>query len=190
MTRQKHILKTTIISVLLLLFASSFTFAKEKVSISIDGESYSRDIPEDYDAAVKLIKYLADLERNADLQAVEVSKKYEDSINSYENEISKLYDKISSLETSLDEACAAAKRTEKDVNKMTAINTRCTIGLNVGPVFSFDSGFVTGVNTGIIFDYRILRNFHIGTNIFLNSFSTQTRPFEFGIGLLVGYSLY
>lgn len=190
MTRTRHILKTITISVLLLLLASSFTFAKEKVTITIDGESYSRDIPEDYDAAVKLIKYLADLERNADLQAVEVSKKYEDSMNSYENQIAALYDKISSLELSLEEACTAAKKTEKDVNKITSMNTRYTIGLNVGPVFSFNSGFVTGVNTGIIFDYRILKNFHIGANIFLNSFSTQTRPFELGVGLIAGYSLY
>jgi lipid II:glycine glycyltransferase (peptidoglycan interpeptide bridge formation enzyme) len=188
--RNHHTLKTILLSVIILLFASNFAIAEERVSITIDGESYSREMPKDYEAAVKLIRYLAELERNADLQAVEVARKYEDSMNTYENEISKLYDKISSLESSLSEASEAAKKTEKDINKMTAVNSRCTISLNVGPVFSYDSGFVTGVNTGIIFDYRILRNFHIGGNIFLNSFSTQPRPFELGVGLILGYSPY
>ena len=139
---------------------------------------------------VKLLQYVAELERNADLQAFEVSKKYDDSINSYEKQISELYTEINSLKLTLDQALKDADKTEKDINKLTKTNTRFTISLNVGPIFSYDTVFITGVNTGIILDYRILRNFHIGGNIFLNSFSTSHRPFELGFGLVFGYSLY
>lgn len=186
----RHILKTTIISAIILLFANSFIVANEKITITIDGKSYSKDIPEDYDSAVKLIKFIADLERNADLQYVEISKRYDDTMNSYENELVKLYDEINSLKSSLDDALNSANKTEKDIKKLTSVNSRFTMDLSIGPIFGFDTIFVTGMNVGIILDYRILKNFHIGGDIFLNTFTTQNRPFEFGAGLIIGYSLY
>ena len=116
-------IKALVLSVIVILFVNNIAVANEKVTISIDGESYSRDIPEDYDAVVKLLQYVAELERNADLQAFEVSKKYDDSINSYEKQISELYTEINSLKLTLDQALKDADKTEKDINKLTKTNT-------------------------------------------------------------------
>ena len=164
--------------------------ADEKVTITINGESYSRDIPNDYEGAVDLIKYLANLERTADIQVVNLTNDYVNSMNDYETKISELGNKIEYLEKSLSEALESAEKTEKDVDKLTSINSRFTMFLNIGPIFGYDRTFVSGVNTEIIFDYRIFRNLHIGGNVFLNALSAETRSLEFGFGLVLGYSLY
>ncbi len=130
------------------------------------------------------------MERTADRQVVKLSNDYNNSITEYEQRISTLCNEIESLKGSLAEALASANETEKDVEKLTVVNSRFTVGLIIGPVFSYDKTFISGINTEILLEYRILRNFHIGTKLGLTALPTEIRPFEFNLGIVFGYSLY
>ena len=103
--------------------------------------------------------------------------------------------KLEDISTKLNETTKKLEETEKtieqvdrDTIKMTKMNTRCTSFAIVGPSVDFNK--IVGLSFMLGFDYRILRNIHIGATLNSSLFTDTKLNGDVGIGLLFGYSIY
>lgn len=173
------------------LFASllaSNLFAKETVTIRINGEEYSQEMPNDIESAQFLISSMADMLNLADDHIVGQDKKTTEERQRYLKEIETLKKQLKETEDKLDKATSNVTVVEKDVNELTTINTRFTPFFMVGPVLGVDKSIGMHVSFGGI--YRIFRNLQLGGSLFSSVYSNTDRNFDIGLGVIVAYSLY
>lgn len=174
-----------IISLALLL---SPVIAEEGLTLSIGGELMERDMPQDIEEAQEVIRYLVDIANKADEK---IQNNYAQSISeieSYKRQNELLEMKLEKLESKLKEVSEASSEVKTDINSVLKRNTRCTFLFGVGPVISSDLSL--GLHLNALGSYRILRNVHVGTEVFSDIYQNTNRNGAFGIGLMIGYSLY
>lgn len=160
----------------------------EKITIRINGEKYSKEMPETLEDSKELIRTLAEMCNNADGEIVILNNKYKRDSDKLQNKINDLEKQIKILKKDIDTTSDNIDSNLTSVEKITSAKTSFTTFLNFGPVIGSDKSI--GSHLGIIGEYRIIRNLHIGLNAFCDVFNNTSRNFDAGIGFIVGLSLY
>lgn len=174
-----------IVSLALLL---SPVIAEEGLTLSIGGELMERDMPQDIEEAKEVIRYLVDIANKADEQIEKSHDQYVSEIESYKRQNELLEIKLEKLESKLNEVSEVSSEVKTDVNSVLKQNTRCTFLFGVGPVVGSDLSL--GLHLNALGSYRILRNVQVGAEVFSDIYQNTNRNGAFGIGLVIGYSLY
>lgn len=179
--------KLTILAALLLCLTTSNLFAKETVTIKVYGEDYVTDMPEDIEAAQKLIRYMARMINTSDDQIVAAESNAAEERAKYLKMINELESKLDDAQKNVDEANEKLNKIDKDVDKLLKINTRFTPFFALGPVLGSDLNTGLHIELGSLF--RIFGNFQIGANIFTSVYNKTSRNFDIGAGLVLAYSV-
>lgn len=177
----------SIIATILLLFAVSNVFSEELI-IRIEGEPYSREMPTDIFEARELIRNLVGMVNNSDDEIIALNEQVKTERTEY-------IEKLNSISAKLDEANNKLAKTEKqlevankDVSNELKTDTRCTPFIILGPAINFNK--TIGLDIAIGFDYRVLRNFHIGATLSSTIFADDKLDGSLGLGFVLGYSIY
>lgn len=160
----------------------------EEINIKINGEDYSREMPENLESAKDLIRSMSEMINNADSTVVRLRTELDVQTSSTSDKIISLENKLSDVEKELENANKRLSDSEKGINSLIKTNTRNTPFLIIGPTIGSDKeiGFHFMLGT----EYRIFRNFHIGGSLFSTIYSnSDNRIFDIGAGLVLGYSI-
>lgn len=171
--------------VLIFFLCSQNIFAKEKITLIIDGEKFEREYPKTESEYKELVDGLATMYNS-------LSESYSKYRSEDKSSSGKLKDKLAELEIEnnllklkLDNVEKSFSDYKKDVDKLLKMNTKMGMLFFVGPSVSKNSG--VGTFADIAFDYRILRNLHFGLTAGLSVYN-NIDELEGRFGLLVGYS--
>lgn len=179
--------KLVLFIVSLALFVSP-VIAEEGLTLSIGGELMERDMPQDIEEAQELIRYLVDIANKADEKIQNDHVQSISEIESYKRQNELLEMKLEKLESKLKEVSETSSEVSLDVNSILKQNTRCTFLFGAGPVIG--SNLSSGLHLSALGSYRLFYNVHVGAEIFSDIYQNTKRNGAFGIGLIVGYSLY
>lgn len=183
-----HRLKRNVLILLSLFAIISSVFAKEVVTIRIDGEEYVRDMPTTIEEATPLINTLADMINESDDHILSMEDKMKAERETYKAQIKELQEKLKAAEAKTSEVVEKVVYVEKEVNKVIDKNTRFTPYFLAGPVIGSDLNFGLHVEVGGL--YRTIKNLHIGGSLFSSVYNNSNRNFDIGFGLAIGYSFY
>ena len=179
--------KIVFFTVMLLMFVSS-VIAEERLTLSIGGELMERDMPQDIEEAQDLIRYLLDIANKADEKIENDYVQNLAEVESYKRQNEILQMKLEKLESKLNDISETNLEVKFDVDSILKQNTRCTFLFGMGPVIGSDT--TLGFHLNALGSYRLFYNVHIGAELFSDIYQNTNRNCAFGIGLVVGYSLY
>lgn len=179
--------KLVLFIVSLALFVSPVN-AEEGLTLSIGGELMERDMPQDIEEAKEVIRYLVDIANRADEQIEKSHNQYISEIENYKRKNEFLETKLENLESKLNEVSEANSGVKTGVNSVLKQNNRCTFLFGVGPIIGSDLSL--GLNLNALASYRILRNVQVGAEVFSYIYQNTNLNGAFGIGLVIGYSIY
>lgn len=181
-------LKKLLIIVSLIIASTTINLYSEEINIKINGEEYSREMPEDLESAKILIRSMSEMINNADNTIINLQNKTNYQTSDTSEKISSLETKLNTVEKELENANKKLENSEKGINSLIKTNTRNTPFLVIGPTIGIDRAI--GFHFMIGTEYRIFRNFHIGGSIFSTIYSnSDNRIFDIGAGLILGYSI-
>ena len=147
-----------------------------------------RDMPQDIEEAKEVIRYLVDIANRADEQIEKSHNQYISEIENYKRKNEFLETKLENLESKLNEVSEANSGVKTGVNSVLKQNNRCTFLFGVGPIIG--SGLSLGLHLNALASYRILRNVQVGAEVFSYIYQNTNLNGAFGIGLVIGYSIY
>ena len=179
--------KLVLFIVSLALFVSPVN-AEAGLTLSIGGELMERDMPQDIEEAKEVIRYLVDIANRADEQIEKSHNQYISEIENYKRKNEFLETKLENLESKLNEVSEANSGVKTGVNSVLKQNNRCTFLFGVGPIIG--SGLSLGLHLNALASYRILRNVQVGAEVFSYIYQNTNLNGAFGIGLVIGYSIY
>lgn len=181
-------MKKLAILILSLITINIFSLYSEEIVIRINGEEYSREMPEDIDGAKSLIRDMSKMINTSDDTIISLKSDIDKNNYDTKNKISSLESKLLTLEQELENANKLLADSEKGINSLVKTNTRNTPFLVLGPTIGSDKSI--GFHFALSTEYRIFRNFHIGGSIFSTVYTnSDNRNFDIGAGLMIGYSI-
>jgi len=180
--------KSVLLIVISLLLLMSNSLFAEEINIKISGEEYTREMPTDIEQAQILIRYLVKIINNADDEINLLNEKSAEERKEYVKKLEDISTKLNETTKKLEETEKTIEQVDRDTTKMTKMNTRCTSFAIVGPSVDFNK--IVGLSFILGFDYRILRNIHIGATLNSSLFTDTKLNGDVGVGLLFGYSIY
>lgn len=159
-----------------------------KITINIGNESYVKDIPDNYEEACDMIKLLADLYNDANDEI----NKLNSSVNNHTSiAVSKLKDvekELIDVKINLNNVKNTNAKLEKQCKELMSINNRFIFGVGFGPTFNINESSI-GTHIEFIGNFRLIKNFHIGSSIFLDTYS-NTNKINAGATIVASFGIY
>lgn len=159
-------------------------FYAERLTVYVDGESYSRQMPDNLEDCQALIRELVKMQNTSDNTIVEIRKISVEQAESLSKQISQLKEQLDAVSKSAEDATDKVEDVQKDIDSIHIPNSRLISSFFVGPVFKKD--FEYGLMLGIGGNYRLIGNFYVGGMGFLNTFNDSS--FQAGFAASIGYS--
>ena len=178
-----------ILFVILGLFVLSFqTFSKEQILINVGNEIFTKDMPDNYDEACETIRLLAGMYNDANEELNKLTLLINNSSSNNLDKLKEVENELSFVKSDLENVKSTNEQLEKKCKDLMSINNRLNMGFEFGPVFNFKDSIV-GTHVGFIGIFRLIKNVHIGSSIFLDTYSITTN-FDIGASFIVSFGIY
>lgn len=186
MKRKSSILLVLFTFICLNLVMAEPPASDDKIVLTINGESYTKDYPTTIEEYKVLVNGLVDMYNALDKDHHDLETKDAENTKVLNAKIDELIETNKTLQSQVDKVYNDYGEYKDSIDSILKTNTRCNFLFKFGPAFQ-NGKF--GTFSDVIVDWRIFRNLHFGLTGGISVYNS-IETLEGRVGLVVGYSLY